>query len=285
MKVAIASGKGGVGKTTFATVLAMTAARQGRAAAYLDCDVEAPNGHLLLNPAIDHRCPVTRPIPSVDLDTCGRCGACERACQFGAIVCLGITVQVNPNLCKSCGACRLVCPRDAITEIDHTVGYVETGHVESLHFAHGVLDIGQARSIPVIDAVKQTAPADADLTIIDAPPGTSCPTVTAVREADMVILVAEATAFGLSDLTIAVETMQSLALPIGVIINRCDRGDDRVHAFCRRRGIPILAEVGYSHALAHGYADGSLNEIIEALGEWPTTILEALSSIRARRAS
>jgi len=148
-----------------------------------------------------------------------------------------------------------------------------------------VLDIGQARSIPVIDAVKQTAPADADLTIIDAPPGTSCPMVTAVREADLVILVAEATAFGLSDLTMAVETMQSMALPIGVIINRCDRGDDRVHAFCIRRGIPILAEVGYSPALAHGYADGSVSGIIEALGEWPATILEALSSIRARRAS
>lgn len=285
MRIAIASGKGGVGKTTFATVLAMTAARQARATAYLDCDVEAPNGHLLLNPAIDRRYPVTRPIPSVDLDACDRCGACERACQFGAIVCLGSTVQVNANLCKSCGACRMACPRDAITEIDHAVGHVELGHVESLYFAHGVLDVGQARSIPVIDAVKRAAPPDVDLTIIDAPPGTSCPMVAAVRGADLVILVAEATAFGLSDLTMAVETVQSLALPIGVIINRCDRGDNRVHAFCRRRGIPILAEVAYAPDLARGYADGSLSRIMDALGQWPAAILEALSSIRARRAS
>jgi len=285
MRIAIASGKGGVGKTTFATVLAMTAARQGIGSAYLDCDVEAPNGHLLLSPAIDRRYPVTRPIPTVDLDACRRCGVCERACQFGAIVCLGNTVQVNPSLCKSCGACRIACPQDAITEIEHAVGYIETGHVESLHFIHGVLDVGQARSIPVIDAVKHAAPADADLTVIDAPPGTSCPTVTAVREADLVVLVAEATAFGLSDLTIASDAVASMGLPAAVIINRCDRGDERVRTFCLHCGMPILAEVGYAPALARGYADGSLNQIVDALGDWPATILERVWSMRARRAS
>lgn len=285
MRIAIASGKGGVGKTTFAAALAMTAARNGLSTVYADCDVEAPNGHLLLHPAIDQKQPVTRPIPTVDPDKCRHCGACERACQFGAIICLPTTVQVNANLCKSCGACGRACPHHAIHGVARSVGYVESGHVESLTFIQGVLDVGQARSIPIIDAVRAAVPASADLVIVDAPPGTSCPMVTAVRSADLVVLIAEPTAFGLADLTLAVDTMQIVGAPVAVIINRCDRGDARVREFCRARGLPILAEVPYSQALAGGYAHGSLNHIIDALDDWPGELLAQLLAMRTSKAS
>ena len=55
MRIAIAGGKGGTGKTTFATNLAVALSAQGRAAAYLDCDVEEPNGHIFLRPGIRRR--------------------------------------------------------------------------------------------------------------------------------------------------------------------------------------------------------------------------------------
>ncbi len=48
--IAIASGKGGTGKTTIATNLAFA---MGSSVQILDCDVEEPNAHLFLNPEIE----------------------------------------------------------------------------------------------------------------------------------------------------------------------------------------------------------------------------------------
>ena len=51
--IAIASGKGGTGKTTIATNLACAIAETGMTVQYLDCDVEEPNGHIFLKPEIE----------------------------------------------------------------------------------------------------------------------------------------------------------------------------------------------------------------------------------------
>ena len=110
VKIAIASGKGGTGKTTLATNLAAVVSRRGRSVAYLDCDVEEPNGHLFLRPDIAKRVPVTMPVPQVDVETCQHCGQCGEICQYSAIVCLGEKVLVYPDLCHGCGGCALVCP-------------------------------------------------------------------------------------------------------------------------------------------------------------------------------
>lgn len=285
MKIAIASGKGGVGKTTFAAALALTAARQGRSTAYADCDVEAPNGHLLLQPALDQPRSVVRTIPSVDDEACGLCGACERACQFGAIVCVGDTVHVNPTLCKSCGACGAVCPRQAIHPVERAVGCIQSGRVESLTFVRGMLNIGEARSIPVIDAVKAAVPATAELVVYDAPPGTSCPMIATARGSDLVVLVAEATRFGQADLTIAADAIQATGLRAAVVVNRSDRGDGQVLQMCRARGLPVLADVPYSRALAASYAEADMNGILDALGSGPAEVLERLAALQKRRAS
>jgi MinD superfamily P-loop ATPase len=282
MKITIASGKGGVGKTTLAAVLAITASRQGRATAYVDCDVEAPNGHLLLSPNMQCTIPVMRQLPQVNLDRCNRCGACEQTCQFGAIVCLGITVQVNANLCKSCGACIDQCPQDAIHETDFPIGIVETGSVELLQFIQGKLNIGVARSIPVIQAAQKAVNPNNQLVIFDAPPGTACPMVTTVRKSDAVILVTDATPFGLADLALAVNTVRQLHIPIGVVINRSDLGDDRVMDYCHQQALPILAQIPYSNALAHAYANGDFQQIIDAVGTTANEILEGVSKMPSR---
>ena len=285
MKIAIASGKGGAGKTTLATVLTTVATRAGRDVVYADCDVEAPNGHLLLNPETESRLPVTRPIPVVDLDVCKRCGSCELACQFGAILCLDQTVQVNPVLCKSCGACVAACPRRAINEAPHVAGYVETGHAGAARWVQGELNVGEARCIPVIDAVRAAASGAGDLVILDAPPGAACPMVAVVRDVDLVVLVAEATAFGLADLTIAADAVKALGLPTAVVINRSNLGDRRTHAFCEKRGLPILAEIPDLPELSRAYAQGDLDRIIALLDRVPRRLLDALDAWPTRRAS
>jgi MinD superfamily P-loop ATPase len=285
MRVAVASGKGGTGKTTIATALARVAAERGLQAAYVDCDVETPNGHLLLKPTITARHPVTRLIPVVDERLCDRRGACQEACEFGAIVSLPTTVKVYPNLCKSCGACVRACPRRAIGERPSVVGRVETGRAGALEFVQGVLDIGQPRSVPVIEAAKAAAAADADLAVFDAPPGASCPMVTTIRDADLVLLITEATPFGRADLEIATETVQTLGLPVAVVINRCDLGDQGVTEFCAARGIPVLAEIPHQPAVAESDAEGDLDGVIEELAGAVDALLDRVLERRDRRAS
>ena len=134
MKIAVASGKGGTGKTTVATNLAYLASRNGQSVAYLDCDVEEPNGHIFLKPEITHREPVSILVPRVDEDECSLCGRCGEICRYSAIVCLGKKVLVFPELCHACGGCCLVCPEDAITEVPREMGLLESGRAGAIQF-------------------------------------------------------------------------------------------------------------------------------------------------------
>jgi MinD superfamily P-loop ATPase len=257
MQITVASGKGGTGKTTVATSLAHVASGNGETVAYLDCDVEEPNGHIFLKPDIAHRESVTTLVPQVDEARCQHCGECGELCQYSAIVCIGQRVLVYPELCHACGGCRLVCPEDAVTEVPREVGVLETGSAGAVQFVQGVLNIGEAMSPPVIKAVKAAAPS-ADLVIIDAPPGTSCPVIESVRGSDFVLLVTEPTPFGLYDLRLAVEMVRALKLPFGVVINRAGVGDQAVHRYCRSERINILAEIPDDRRVAEAYSRGEM---------------------------
>ncbi|MFH1418175.1 MAG: ATP-binding protein [Planctomycetota bacterium] len=257
MKIAVASGKGGTGKTTVATNLGTVASRNGRSVVYLDCDVEEPNGHIFLKPEITHREPVGMLIPRVDEEKCTLCGMCGEICQYSAIVCVGKKVLTYPELCHACGGCWLVCSEDAITEVPREMGVLEAGRAGPIRFVHGLLNVGEAMSPPVIKAVKAAAP-EADLVIIDAPPGTSCPVIESMRECDFVVLVTEPTPFGLNDLKLAVEMVRALKLPFGVVINRADVGDHSVQSYCRKNGIRILAEIPDERRIAEAYSRGEL---------------------------
>jgi MinD superfamily P-loop ATPase len=265
MKMAVASGKGGTGKTTVATNLAYVASRDGRSVAYLDCDVEEPNGHIFLKPEITQRKPVGNLIPRVDEEKCTLCGKCGEICQYSAIVCLAKKVLVFPELCHACGGCRLVCPDHAITEIPREMGLLETGRAGAIQFVQGALNVGEAMSPPVIRAVKRAAPA-ADLVIIDAPPGTSCPVIESVRDCDFVLLVTEPTPFGLYDLKLAVDMVRVLELPFGVVINRAGLGDDALVSYCREEHIRVLAEIQDDRQVAEAYSRGEL--VCEALPDY-----------------
>lgn len=256
MRVAVASGKGGTGKTTVSTNLARVLSRSGRVQ-YVDCDVEEPNGHLFLHPVMKQVSNVEVLVPEIDADKCTNCGECSRVCRYRAIACLGKATITFPELCHGCGGCTLVCPFGAITEVGRTIGVVEQGDADGVEFVHGRLNVGEAMSPPLIRAVA--AHIDNCMTVvIDAPPGTSCPVVASLRGTDVVVLVAEPTAFGLHDLTLAVETVRVMSIPFGVFINRSDIGDDRVERFCTEENIPVWGVIPHDRRIAEAYSSGNL---------------------------
>jgi len=234
MNIAVASGKGGTGKTTIATNLATAVSRTGLDVQYLDCDVEEPNGHIFLKPKIEHRDEVTVGVPEVDAEKCTGCSRCAELCQYSAITCVKGKVLVFEELCHSCGGCMAVCPERAITETQRTIGIAEFGTSDGIAFGHGKLNIGAIQTPALIKYVKQRARADT-LTILDVPPGTSCPVIEAIRNTDFVLLVTEPTPFGLNDLELAVGMVRTLKLSFAVAVNRSDIGDDAVVRFCQSR--------------------------------------------------
>jgi len=279
MKVAVASGKGGTGKTTVAANLAYVASGNGKTVAYLDCDVEEPNGALFFKPQIVESRAVTVSVPAVDSTRCTGCGQCGQICQYSAIVVVNKQVLVFGELCHGCGGCRLVCPTGAISESQRIIGQLEIGRAGEAQFVQGILRVGEAMSPPVIRSVKAAAP-PVDLLVIDSPPGTSCPVIESVRGADLVLLVTEPTPFGLNDLKLAVEMVGALNLPFGVVINRADLGDTRTDEYCRTQGIDVLTKIPDDRRVAEAYSRGDM--ICEAIPSYRDLYADLLDRLEER---
>ncbi len=257
MIISVASGKGGTGKTTVAVNLALSL----KNIQFLDCDVEEPNAHIFLKPRIGGEKKANIPVPEVDETKCTYCGKCREVCAYHAIAVLPGSdgkkgsVLIFPHLCHGCGACSLLCPEGAIKEVNKEIGVIEIGDKDGMQFIHGRLNIGEAMSPPVIRQVKQYINATRTV-IIDAPPGTSCPVITAVKGSDFCILVTEPTPFGLNDLILAVEVLRKIKIPFGVVINRADIGDGKVEDYCGKEDIPILMKIPFKKEIAVSYSEG-----------------------------
>lgn len=257
LRIVVASGKGGTGKTTIATNLAVCLAETGMRVAYVDCDVEEPNGHIFLKPTIQQSRDVLRPVPEVDGTLCTFCGACGKACRYSAILVLPKEVMTFPKLCHGCGGCSLACPTGAIREVSRATGIIEEGVSGPMMFLHGKLNVGEAMAPPVIRAVMESAPKDCTL-VLDAPPGTSCPVIESVKASDVALLVTEPTPFGLNDLKLAVDMLRELCVPFGVAVNRAGTGDNEVFEYCAREDIPVLIEIPDDMEIARAYSRGEL---------------------------
>lgn len=275
MIISIASGKGGTGKTTIATNLALSLDGDVQ---LLDCDVEEPNAHLFIRPEIDEKRTINVPVPQVNMDKCSLCGKCQDICQFKAIVIMSRTVLTFPEMCHSCGGCMLICPEKAISETTREIGIIERGHRDGLEFIHGKLRVGEAMSPPLIRKVRECSRPQTT-TIIDAPPGTSCPVIAAMKGTDFVLLVTEPTPFGLHDLTLAAGAVKLLGIPRGLVINRSDMGDDRVRRFAENEKLPILMEIPFDRNIAEAYSQGKM--LIETMPGWKSKFLELYRQIAA----
>ncbi len=274
MIISVASGKGGTGKTLIATNLAATLDSK---AILLDCDVEAPNANLFLQPEFEKSITITTPVPEINEEKCNYCGKCAEICQFNAIVVAAETVLTFPELCHSCGGCSAVCPEDAIMEKERKLGIIEFGHRNGLQTVHGQLRIGEAMSPPLIRKVREHTRPDM-VNIIDAPPGTSCPVIAAMKDTDFVVLITEPTPFGLYDLELAFGAVQILGIPCGIIINRSDMGDQRVQNFADKNSIPVLMEIPFQRRIAETYSRGKL--LIDTFPEMKSQFMELFQNIK-----
>jgi MinD superfamily P-loop ATPase len=277
MKIAIASGKGGTGKTTIATNLAVSLSGAGQQVQYLDCDAEEPNGHIFLKPEFESSEDVTVGVPEVDKDKCNGCGKCARLCQYSAIICLKDEPLLFEQLCHSCGGCMAICPEGAITERQRKIGIAEFGKSNGVYFGHGKLDIGAIQTPALIKYVKNKIRSDA-VNIIDAPPGTSCPVIEAIKGTDFVLLVTEPTPFGLNDLILAVGMVRELKIPFAVAINRSNIGDDAVVKYCQEEKIEVVIQIPNDRKIAESYSRGVM--IVEVMPDYKQRFLDMHENIK-----
>lgn len=257
MKIAIASGKGGTGKTM---VTASLAASWGGPVTAVDLDVEEPNLHLFVRPEFAGSRDAVMEVPLVDESKCTYCRQCAEICQYKAVSVFNEMVLTFPEMCHGCGGCMAVCPVGAISTGQRVLGEISWGKAGPIHMVMGRLRVGEAMSPPLIrQVIAYVSQADANLTgdvLFDAPPGVSCPAVNAVIDSDFIVLVTEPTPFGAFDLRLAHQAFLPLGKPMGVVVNRAGLGNDEVQHFCRQVELPILAEIPYDRAIAEAYAAG-----------------------------
>ncbi len=258
MIINVLSGKGGTGKTTVSTNLAYVLHEMGKDVQLLDADVEEPNTHIFFDIEIDFEKSVDILLPVVDKEKCTLCGECAKVCQFGAIVVFPKTVMVFDYLCHGCGACTMVCPEKAISEKPKSIGKISLGKTkEGIKYGMGLLNIGEPSGVRVIRELKKEM-RDAQVTIIDSPPGTSCPVVESLRRSDFAVLVTESTPFGLHDLRMALRIVKEMGIKHGVVINRYDPDFKDLEEFLKRENIPVLMRIPFDKRIAEYYSKGEI---------------------------
>lgn len=259
MIVSVASGKGGTGKTTVTASLTTIWERPVMA---VDLDVEEPNLHLFLHPAIEGCETASLQIPLIDESKCTYCGACSELCQFKAISVMGELLLTFPEMCHGCGGCIALCPEKALSPGKRELGDISWGWAGNARFLMGKLRIGEAMSPPLMRQVKakldDLVAGESRDVIIDAPPGVSCPAVNAVIDSDLVVLVTEPTPFGFYDFQLAWEAFSPLGKPMAAVINRAGLGNVDVYRFCEEKALPILAEIPFDRAIAEAYSRGKI---------------------------
>lgn len=273
MKIAIASGKGGTGKTTVAVNLALSL----EDIQLFDCDVEEPNANLFLRYPLEKVEEATILVPEIKEDICTHCNACAEFCNYNALAALPEKIMLFEPLCHGCGGCKIVCPEDAIIEKERTIGFIEKSPLGNIDFYQGLLSIGEPMASPLIRQLKTHIKKNKDV-IFDAPPGTACSLITTLKDVDYCILVAEPTPFGLHDLRLTEEVTKELEIPTGVIINRETSGYQEIEIFCQSSGIPVLLRIPYDRRIAELYSRGI--PFVEKMPEWKEKFLEMYDEIR-----
>jgi MinD superfamily P-loop ATPase len=278
LKISIASGKGGTGKTLVATNIAVSLASPGTSVTIADCDVEEPNSYLFFpDRTLVDRNECLVPVPVIDMALCSHCGKCSEVCVYHALAVLPQTVLLFPQLCHGCGACTIICPEKAVSETSRSVGEIFRARSGGVEIIWGELTLGEARTTPLIKAAKDRA--EGEMVIVDCPPGTSCSLVESVRGTDFCLLVTEPTPFGLYDLDIALKVLEKMNIPCAVLVNKSGIGDRKVYEYLEKRNIPMLMEIPLDRKIAELYSRGEI--FVEKMPEWKAKFVGMVREIEA----
>lgn len=243
----ILSGKGGTGKTTIASAFIKLA----DAKAYADCDVDAPNLHLIMSRTREP----TRtdyyglPKSEINLALCTQCDRCRENCRFAAISVNG-EYRVDPYSCEGCGVCEAICPADAISLKPAIAGELML-HTEDAVFSTAQLKMGSGTSGMLVTEVKKqmkSAAQDAQIAIIDGSPGIGCPVIASLSGVDMVLIVAEPSLSGISDMERIIKTAETFQVKIAICINKYDtniENTEKIEVFCKTSKLPFTGKIPY----------------------------------------
>lgn len=244
----ILSGKGGTGKTTVAGAFIFLS----KAKACADCDVDAPNLHLISHPS---RPPERAdyfgmPKARIDSDKCIGCGDCLSHCRFDAIE-AGTSFRVKPFACEGCGVCAAVCPAGAISMEPAVAGELSLYREDSRVFSTAKLVMGSGTSGKLVTEVKKrmaSAAENAELAVIDGSPGIGCPVIASISGVDMVLIVAEPSLSGISDMERIVKTAETFRTKTAVCVNKADVNPaktEEIRTFCGENRIPFVGVIPF----------------------------------------
>lgn len=255
ISLSILSGKGGTGKTTLAVNLALALDN----VQLLDADVEEPNDYIFISNKIETKKTeaVMRLIPEVEAEKCTACRKCVDFCEYNALAMMLDNILVFEEICHSCGGCKIVCPENAIKETEKELGKLNHDRQSGLDFWQGKLNTKEEKAVPVIEKLKSKIDPNKKV-IIDSPPGTSCPTIEAIIDTDYTIVVTEPSPFGLHDLKMVIEMLNSIKQPFAVIINKAEENSDYlIEDYCQEKGVKILLKIPFSRQIAELYSEGT----------------------------
>ncbi|WP_368293637.1 ATP-binding protein [Dehalobacter sp. TBBPA1] len=270
----ILSGKGGTGKTTIAGAFIKLA----EARTYADCDVDAPNLHLIRPHASLYRRSDYYGMEKavMDADLCKSCDLCRQNCRFEAIKESNGKYAVESYACEGCGVCEAVCPIGAVSLQPAVAGELML-YKDNGVFSTARLKMGSGTSGKLVSEVKKQLKqeaADADLVIIDGSPGIGCPVIASLNGADMVLIVAEPSLSGISDMKRIIATAEKFRIKIGVCINKYDTNKElaqKIEAFCQERDLSIVGKIPFDTAAIKAINKGEVIVDIDCPAGWAAT--------------
>lgn len=243
----ILSGKGGTGKTTVASAFI----KLSKAKAYADCDVDAPNLHLIMNQSADVQKKDYFGLPKaeINIDICVQCGQCIENCRFDAIR-KSDDYHIDEFACEGCGVCEYICPVNAISLKPAVAGDLMLYADESV-FSTAQLRMGSGTSGMLVTEVKKqmkSAVKDVELAIIDGSPGIGCPVIASISGVDMVLIVAEPSVSGISDMERIVKTAKIFNPKFVICVNKYDTNIEntkKIELYCKKLSIPFVGKIPF----------------------------------------